>query len=220
MAESTIVREERQVSIEGEDSHHLSLQTQTMGMWVFLMSEVMLFGTVFAAYILYRRAYPQIFADASNHLDLFIGSLNTGILLTSSLCMALAVNYASRGSSRKTVIFLLATIVLGVVFLGLKFYEYSIDYAEHLFPGYNYLYSGDDPARAKIFFSLYYTLTGMHAVHMIIGILLIGGLAIFAWRKKFNSEHFAPVEIVGLYWHFVDIVWIFIFPLMYLAGHK
>jgi cytochrome c oxidase subunit 3 len=115
---------------------------------------------------------------------------------------------------------LLATIVLGVVFLGLKFYEYSVDFTEHLFPGGNFQYSGNDPARAKIFFSLYYTLTGMHAVHMIIGIFMIGALTIFAWRKKINAEHFAPVEMIGLYWHFVDIVWIFIFPLMYLVGHK
>ena len=220
MAETSMVREERQISIEGENSHHLSLQTQSMGMWVFLMSEIMFFGAVFAAYILYRYAYPQVFEEASGHLLLFIGSLNTAILLTSSLCMALAVNAAARGSSRQTVIFLLATIILGVAFLGLKFYEYSIDFAEHIFPGGNFQYSGSDPARAKIFFSLYFTLTGMHAVHMIIGIFLITGLTIFAWKKKFSAEHYAPVEMIGLYWHFVDIVWIFIFPLMYLVGHK
>jgi cytochrome c oxidase subunit 3 len=220
MAESSMVHEERQLSIEGEDSHHLSLQTQSMGMWVFLMSEIMFFGTVFAAYIIYRQAYPQIFEEASNHLLLFIGSFNTGILLTSSLCMALAVNAAARGASRQTAFFLLATIVLGVVFLGLKFYEYSIDFAEHLFPGGNFQYLGSDPARAKIFFSLYFTLTGMHAVHMIIGILMLSVLTVFAWRKKFSTEHYAPVEMIGLYWHFVDIVWIFIFPLMYLVGPK
>ena len=199
MAETSMVREERQISIEGENSHHLSLQTQSMGMWVFLMSEIMFFGAVFAAYILYRYAYPQVFEEASGHLLLFIGSLNTAILLTSSLCMALAVNAAARGSSRQSVIFLLATIILGVAFLGLKFYEYSIDFAEHIFPGGNFQYSGSDPARAKIFFSLYFTLTGMHAVHMIIGIFLITGLTIFAWKKKFSAEHYAPVEMIGLY---------------------
>jgi cytochrome c oxidase subunit 3 len=151
---------------------------------------------------------------------LFVGSLNTAILLTSSLFMALAVNAAARGLSRQTAIFLFATIVLGVVFLGLKFYEYSVDFAEHLFPGGNFQYSGSDPARAKIFFSLYFTLTGMHAVHMIIGIFMLGALTILAWRKKFSAEHYAPVEMIGLYWHFVDIVWIFIFPLMYLVGPK
>jgi cytochrome c oxidase subunit 3 len=151
---------------------------------------------------------------------LFVGSPNTAILLTSSLFMALAVNAAARGLSRQTAIFLFATIVLGVVFLGLKFYEYSVDFAEHLFPGGNFQYSGSDPARAKIFFSLYFTLTGMHAVHMIIGIFMLGALTILAWRKKFSAEHYAPVEMIGLYWHFVDIVWIFIFPLMYLVGPK
>lgn len=220
MTENSMINKERQVSIEGEDSHHLSLETHNMGMWIFLMSEIMFFGAVFAAYIIYRFSYPQVFEEASGHLLLFIGSLNTAILLSSSLCMALAVNAASRGARWQLVIFLLATIVLGVIFLALKFYEYSVDFAENLFPGGNFIYSGSDPARAKIFFSLYFTLTGMHAVHMIIGILLISGLTVFAWKEKFSAEHYAPVEMIGLYWHFVDIVWIFIFPLLYLVGQK
>ena len=219
MSEIPISHHER-TSIEGEDSEHLSLETQSMGMWLFLMSEIMFFGAVFAAYVVYRHAYPQVFEEASRYLDLTLGSINTAILLTSSLCMALAVNSAARGARKQIVFFLLATIVLGIIFLGIKFVEYSREFSEHLFPGGNFQYPGSDPARAKIFFSLYFTLTGLHAVHMIIGILLIGILAILAWRRNFTPAHYAPVDMIGLYWHFVDIVWIFIFPLLYLIGPK
>jgi cytochrome c oxidase subunit 3 len=219
MSELSPVHHER-TSFQGEDSEHLSLETQSMGMWLFLISEIMFFGGVFAAYIVYRHVYPHVFAEASRYLDLFLGSINTGILLTSSLCMALAVNSAARGLRRQLVFFLLATILLGAVFLGIKFLEYSKEFAEHLFPGGNFIYPGSDPARAKIFFSLYFTLTGLHAVHMIIGMLLIAILTFRAWRGRFSPEHYAPVDMIGLYWHFVDIVWIFIFPLLYLIGPK
>ncbi len=207
-------------SIEGEDSEHLSLETQSMGMWLFLMSEIMFFGAVFAAYMVYRHAYPQVFEEASRNLDLTLGTINTAILLTSSLCMALAVNSAARGSRKQIVFFLLATIILGIIFLGIKFVEYSREFSEHLFPGGDFKYLGSDPAQAKIFFSLYFTLTGLHAVHMIIGIFLIVILTVMAWRRNFTPEHYAPVDMIGLYWHFVDIVWIFIFPLLYLIGPK
>lgn len=220
MTESSMVRHESRTSIQGEDFHHLSLETQSMGMWLFLMSEVMFFGAVFAAYIVYRHAYPQVFEEASNHLNLFLGSINTAILLTSSLCMALAVNSAARGLRKQIVFFLLITIVLGIIFLGVKFLEWSQEFSEHLFPGGDFRYAGADPEQAKLFFSLYFTLTGLHAVHMIIGIFLLLVLAVLAWRGGYSPEHFAPVDMIGLYWHFVDIVWIFIFPLLYLVGPK
>ena len=219
MSEISVVPHER-TSIEGEDSEHLSLETQSMGMWLFLMSEVMFFGAVFAAYIVYRHVYPQVFEEASRHLNLTLGSLNTAVLLTSSFCMALAVNSAARGLRRQIVFFLLATIVLGIIFLGIKFVEYSQEFSAYLFPGGDFRYTGSDPARAKIFFSLYFTLTGLHAVHMIIGMFLLAILTVQASRGKYNPEHYAPVDMIGLYWHFVDIVWIFIFPLLYLIGPK
>lgn len=220
MAELSATHPKSDTSFQGEDSKHLSLETQSMGMWMFLISEIMFFGAVFAAYIVYRHAYPQVFQQASQHLDLFLGSLNTAILLTSSLCMALAVNSAARGIRGQTVFFLIATIILGIVFLGIKFVEYSKEFAAHLFPGGDFQYAGTNPAQAKIFFSLYFTLTGLHAVHMIVGILLILALTFYAWRGHFRSDHYAPVDMIGLYWHFVDIVWIFIFPLLYLIGSK
>ena len=220
MAVSSAAHHESRTSIQGEDSEHLSLETQSMGMWLFLMSEIMFFGAVFAAYIVYRHAYPQVFEEASRHLYLALGSINTAILLTSSFCMALAVNSAARGLRKQTVFFLLATILLGILFLGIKFFEYSKEFGEHFFPGGDFQYPGSEPARAKIFFSLYFTLTGLHAVHMIIGILLLAVLTFQAWRGRFSPEHYAPVDMIGLYWHFVDVVWIFIFPLLYLIGSR
>ena len=219
MAEaSTRLPNESGQAFEVEDIHNLGLETQTMGMWVFLLSEIMFFGAVFAAYIVYRYAYPGVFEEASHHLNVVIGSANTAVLLTSSFCMALAVSAASRGNRRSLVLFLGLTIVLGLAFLGLKYVEYAQEFAENLFPGGNFIYPGTDPARAKIFFSLYFTLTGLHAVHMILGILALSALAFFGWRGKFTTGRYAPVEMIGLYWHFVDIVWIFIFPLLYLIN--
>src|SRR5574339_94215 len=183
MSERSIVYHER-TSIQGEISEHLSLETQSMGMWLFLISEVMFFGGVFAAYIVYRHAYPQVFDEASTHLDMVLGSINTAILLTSSVCMALAVHAAAQGWRRPAVLFLLATIVLGAVFLAVKFGEWAREFSEHLFPGGDFVYPGTDPARAKIFFSLYFTLTGLHAVHMLVGMVLLVILTVLAWRGK------------------------------------
>ena len=200
-----------------ESFEHLSLETQSLGMWVFLISEIMFFGALIGAYIIYRYSYPQMFAEASSHLNVLIGSLNTGILLTSSLFMALAVNAISTGKNRVSTIFLLVTALLGMMFLGLKFYEWSLEIHANLFPGGTFIYLGSDPARAKLFFSLYFLLTGVHALHMTIGIFVVLLMAALSWRGKFNKEYYGPVEMLGLYWHFVDIVWIFLFPLLYLA---
>ena len=220
MAEQSAVQTASRTSIQGEEAEHLSLENQNLGMWLFLISEIMFFGAVFAAYIVYRHAYPQVFEEAGQHLDVRLGSLNTAVLLTSSLCMALAVHAAARGARGQIVFFMIATILLGLVFLGIKFIEYSKEFSEHLFPGGDFQYAGANPEQAKIFFSLYFTLTGLHAVHMIIGIFLIAVLAYLTWRGRFTSAHFAPIDMTGLYWHFVDIVWIFIFPVLYLAGSK
>jgi cytochrome c oxidase subunit 3 len=220
MTESSALQTERQTSVYGEDAEHLSLETQSMGMWLFLISEIMFFGVVFVAYAIYRHAYPQVFEEASSHLDLVLGSINTAILLTSSLSMALAVDAAARKAERQVVAFLVTTILLGIAFLALKFVEYSKEFAEHLFPGWDFLYQGADPEKAKIFFSLYFTLTGLHAVHMIVGLAIIAVLAFLVARRKSIAQYYAPIEVTGLYWHFVDIVWIFIFPLMYLAGPR
>jgi cytochrome c oxidase subunit III len=189
-----------------------------IGMWVFLATEVMFFGGMFTGYTLNRSAYPTAFADASNHLDIWLGTINTAVLICSSLTMALAVRAAQLGQRKPVIIFLILTIVLGMAFLGVKFTEYYAKAAEHVVPGRSFTYEGPLAAPAEIFFSLYFAMTGMHALHMIVGIGLLTTLAVKAARGGFSATYNTPVELVGLYWHFVDIVWIFLFPLLYLVG--
>jgi cytochrome c oxidase subunit III len=189
-----------------------------LGMWVFLATEVMFFGGMFMGYMLYRSAYPEAFASASNHLDLGLGTLNTAVLICSSFTMALAVRAAQLGQNRPIVIFLMLTVALGAAFLGIKFTEYYIKFEEHLVPGSAFAYAGPLSASAEVFFSFYFAMTGMHALHMIIGLGLLIALVIKAARGRFSVSYNTPVELVGLYWHFVDIVWIFLFPLLYLVG--
>jgi cytochrome c oxidase subunit III len=200
------------------DDPEQQLAASRIGMWVFLCTEIMFFGGMFTGYSYYRFAYPEAFAHASNHLDVWLGSINTAVLICSSLTMALAVHSAEAGRRRKIILFLIATMILGAIFLGIKFYEYYQKYVEHLIPGWDFSFVGDRPGEAAIFFSFYFAMTGMHALHMIIGFGLQTYLVIGAWRDRFSAEYHTPVEIVGLYWHFVDIVWIFLFPLLYLVG--
>jgi cytochrome c oxidase subunit III len=189
-----------------------------IGMWVFLATEVMFFGGMFAGYTVYRYWYPQAFAGASNHLDVLLGAINTVVLIGSSFTMALAVYNAEADKTKALIRFLLLTIVLGLVFLGIKFYEYHTKFAEHLVPGSSFRFEGPLARQAEIFFSFYFAMTGMHAVHMIIGIGLLAALILKARRGRFSALYHTPVELTGLYWHFVDIVWIFLFPLLYLLG--
>jgi cytochrome c oxidase subunit III len=200
------------------DDPEQQLDASRTGMWVFLATEVMFFGGMFTGYTLYRSAYPDAFAYASNHLDVWLGSINTAVLICSSFTMALAVHGSEEGRRRRIVFFLVATMVLGAVFLGIKFYEYYQKYVEHLIPGWDFSFTEANPGQAAIFFSFYFAMTGMHAVHMIIGLGLLTYLVVKALRRRFSTVYNTPVEIVGLYWHFVDIVWIFLFPLLYLVG--
>ena len=193
-------------------------QASWLGMWVFLSTEVMFFGGMFAGYFVYRHWYMQAFASASNHLDLRLGAINTALLICSSFTMALAV-YSAETSRRKPLItFLVLTIILGLAFLGIKFYEYHTKFEEHLVPGSSFRFDASLARPAEIFFSFYFAMTGMHAVHMIIGIGLLTALIVQARRGRFSAFYHTPVELTGLYWHFVDIVWIFLFPLLYLLG--
>jgi cytochrome c oxidase subunit 3 len=189
-----------------------------LGMWVFLATEVMFFGGMFVGYTLYRGAYPQGFASASNHLDLWLGTINTAVLIGSSFTMALAVRAAQLGQKRPIIVFLILTMVLGAAFLGIKFTEYYAKFEEHLVPGSAFAYEGPLLSSAEIFFSFYFAMTGMHALHMVIGLGLLTTLVVKTVRGRFSVGYNTPVELVGLYWHFVDIVWIFLFPLLYLVG--
>jgi len=193
-------------------------EADTLGMWAFLLTEVMLFGGLFLGYAVYRWSFPEAFAEASHHLDVWLGSINTAVLIGSSLTMALAVHSAQTNDRRGLTRFLLLTILLGLVFLGIKGTEYLHKFEEHLVPGASFAYPGPHARHAQLFFSFYFGMTGLHAFHMLVG---IGLLAVLAWRARrgrFSADYYAPVELIGLYWHFVDIVWIFLFPLLYLLG--
>ena len=192
--------------------------TATLGMWAFLLTEIMFFGGLFGGYTVYRLKFPLAFAQGSHHLDIFWGGLNTAVLITSSLTMALAVNAAELGKRKRIGLFLFLTMLLGLTFLGVKVIEYTHKYHEHLIPGLPFDYHGSRESALKIFFSFYFAMTGMHALHMIVGVSILLFLIPLAWAGRFTVEYNAPVEIFGLYWHFVDIVWIFLFPLLYLIG--
>ncbi|MDA1313667.1 MAG: cytochrome c oxidase subunit 3 family protein [Acidobacteria bacterium] len=189
-----------------------------LGMWTFLLTELMLFGGFFVGYTAYRHAYPEAFIEGSSHLDVLMGGINTGVLIMSSLTMALAVREAQLGRRKGIIINLILTIVFGGVFLGIKAVEYSHKIHEHLVPGPNFVLDSPISNNVQLFFSFYFAMTGTHAFHMIIGIGLMIWLIFKARSGAFNGEYYAPVEMVGLYWHFVDIVWIFLYPLLYLLG--
>ena len=190
----------------------------TLGMWVFLVTEIMFFGGLFLAYIVYRHDYYEAFRAASHELDVGLGAFNTAVLLTSSLTMALAVHGAQVSRRGMVVVCLILTMILGTTFLGVKAYEYWHKWHEHLIPGPGFVFHGPDPHNAQLFFSLYFAMTGLHALHMVIGIALLAILTLRAGQGMFNRLYYTPVEVSGLYWHFVDLVWIFLFPLLYLLG--
>jgi cytochrome c oxidase subunit III len=194
-------------------------EASTLGMWVFLVTEIMFFGGLFLAYLVYRSASPEGFAEASHHLKVTLGAANTLVLIVSSLTMALGVRAAQTSAPPKTqVMWIAATMFFGVIFLGIKAIEYAEKFRDHLVPGPNFHWEGQHPAAAQMFYSLYFCMTGLHALHMVVGLGIMTVIAIMAWRRTFDAEYYTPVEVAGLYWHFVDIVWIFLFPLLYLIG--
>jgi len=215
-------------------AHHFeSLEVQkesaTLGMWSFIAQEVLFFGAFLLVYTLHRNLYYPVFEACSHHLDLKLGAFNTAVLICSSLTMALAVHAAAVGKKRQIVAWLLATVLLGSVFLGVKVVEYHQKWEDQLVPGLRWgaaedvgrelHLQGADVDHAQLYFSLYFGLTGLHALHMIVGIPIILWIAFRAHRGEFDAAYNTPVELTGLYWHFVDIVWIFLFPLLYLIGH-
>ena len=211
--------------------HHFATPEQqkdaaSLGMWIFLVTEVMFFGGMFCAYLVYRYWYFGDFAAASSSIDLTLGTVNTAVLICSSLTVAMAVRCAQTGRQKAIVVYLILTIILGLAFLGIKGVEYKQKFDENHVPGLaNFHLEGHvprhpnvpvDQRHAQIYFSLYFAMTGMHALHMIIGVGLFGYLAWKAWKGLYGPGYYTPLENGGLYWHFVDIVWIYLFPLLYL----
>jgi cytochrome c oxidase subunit III len=193
------------------------LEASTLGMWIFLVTEVMFFGGLFLAYMLYRIWYPQAWSEASEELDIRLGGFNTVVLIGSSLTMAFAVRAAQTGWRKGTINYLWATMGLGLTFLVVKYFEYKAKFDHHLVPGHNFSYPGPYGDQVEIFFSLYFAMTGLHALHMLIGFGILSVILWMAYKNRFSPEWYTPVEMSGLYWHFVDIVWIFLFPLLYLV---
>lgn len=190
----------------------------TLGMWAFLITEVMFFGGLFTAYAIYRMQYPAAFDEGSHLLDIKLGAFNTVVLILSSLTMALAVRASQMAKKNTTLFFLVSTLVLGAIFLGVKAVEYSTKFEHNLIPGHGFHPHGPNPFGMELFYSLYFAMTGMHAIHMIIGAAVLLALIVMTAKDKINARYNSPIEMFGLYWHFVDIVWIFLFPLLYLLG--
>jgi cytochrome c oxidase subunit 3 len=220
-------------STEAAAVHHASLQTpyrdldqqretSTLGMFVFLLTELMMFGGLFCAYLVYRTLYFQSFLEASRHMDLTIGAVNTAVLICSSLTMALGVQAAQQGRRKTIVLCLLITLLFGCAFLVLKGVEYHHHWYVHEVPGINFEFSSSVPAvevgKVQLFFALYFIMTGLHALHMLIGLGLVTWITICASKGRYTRAYHNPVENVGLYWHFVDLVWIYLFPLLYLIS--
>lgn len=209
---------------ENLDQQH---QAASMGMWVFLATEVMFFGALFLSVGVYRFLYPEEVEKASQRLNWQIGGINTLVLLLSSLMIVMAVHYAEHGRRKHIVLFLGLTALLGLCFLGFKGLEYYIDYTENLIPGWQFDPSEwvsreglrpDQVPHVKLFLFLYWVMTGLHAVHVTIGIGAVAVMMWLAWRGYFSTNYYAPIDVTALYWHFVDIVWIFLLPTLYLLG--
>jgi cytochrome c oxidase subunit III len=191
-------------------------ESATFGIWVFIATELMFFGPLFLGYLYGRTHFGHAFAAASHRTHLWLGTINTAILLTSSLSIALAVRAAQLDDRKALVRLLAATATLGGLFLCLKGWEYYQEWQEALVPALRFSFEAQFAAGARYFFYLYYLMTGLHALHLAIGIGLVTLLCRRALRQQFGSAYYTPVEVVGLYWHFVDIVWIFLYPLIYL----
>ncbi len=205
-------------------AHHFDDMAQqkeagTIGMWAFLITEIMFFGGLFLAYTLFRAKYAASFAAASSHLNWKLGAANTIVLIVSSLTMAMSVYYAQTSNKRKLILMLVLTMIFGATFLVVKGFEYYDKFEHSLIPGFKFHWEGaGDPRHVELFYFIYFAMTMIHALHMVIGLGIMAVILRMAKKDRFSSAYYAPVEISGLYWHFVDIVWIFLFPLLYLIG--
>jgi len=204
--------------------HHFESASQEFsankfGFWLFLATEVLLFGGLFVAYVVFRNLYPEMFHEAHRHLDRTMGATNTIVLICSSLTMALAVRSAQTDRPKQLIGFLIVTLLLAATFLVIKYFEYMAKIHHGLLPGYLYNPHGEgNPVNGNIFFALYFLMTGLHGLHVVAGMTAISWVLVKAMRRQLSSEWYTPVELTGLYWHLVDLIWIYLFPLFYLIG--
>ena len=191
-----------------------------LGIWLFLATEILFFGVLFAAYAITRVRFPEAFAAASRLTNLPLAGTNTAVLVTSSLTMALAVHAAQRGARPALVGWLSLTVALGCAFLAIKAVEYRLDYLEHLVPTLDFHYAGAQADQVELFFYMYFFITGVHALHVLVGVGCIATIAVMASRNTFSPAYFTPVDVTGLYWHLVDVIWLFVFPILYLISRS
>jgi cytochrome c oxidase subunit 3 len=200
----------------GSHPAHKDYEGSKLGMWIFLFTEILLFGGLFLLYSAYRAKYPQDFHQAGQHLNMVIGVINTVILLTSSLTVAVSITAIQKGNRKLTLLCLTTTILFGVAFLVNKYFEWSGEIRRGIYPNGPELLKL--PNGEKIFYGLYYSMTGLHGLHVLAGIVLLAVVLNFVWRQKVSSTDFNKLENAGLYWHLVDVIWIFLLPMLYLAA--
>ena len=191
-------------------------ESSKLGMWIFLVTEVLMFGGLFVAYIIYRSWHPDLFYLAAKELDTSLGATNTVVLIASSLTIALAIRAVQLDRLRAAINYMAATVALAGTFMVIKYFEYTDKFAKGIYPGEAYSYDGIAHDMAANFFSIYYMMTGLHGIHVVIGMGLITWMMVKAWKGSVHSGYYTPVENTGLFWHLVDIIWIFLFPLLYL----
>ena len=214
------------MSIANSDSplqHHYRDMDQQfdaakLGVWTFLVTEILMFGGLFAGYLIFHGVYPEAFAEGASFLDWRLGAINTVVLLISSFTMALGIFYCQTNQSQKAVKALALTIVFAIIFMVIKYFEYTHKFHLGLYPGKFFAYEGAMTEQLPLYLSFYFCMTALHGSHVLVGIGLIVWVLLRARKGEFNSEYYTPVEGVGLFWHLVDLIWIFLFPLLYLIG--
>lgn len=203
--------------------HHFVDATQQheaskFGLWIFLLTEILLFGGLFCAYAIFRAWYPETFYNAHVHLDATLGAVNTVVLILSSLTVALAIRSIQLDKSRQTIIYLALTIAFAATFMVIKYFEYSHKIEIGLLPGKFYTFEGIEGTNPHIFFSIYFGMTGLHGLHVLGGMVFLSWVLQQTFKGVYSSKYYTPVELGGLYWHLVDMIWIYLFPLLYLIG--
>jgi cytochrome c oxidase subunit III len=201
--------------------HHFAdseqqFDTSKLGMWLFLATEILMFGGLFAGFTLMQSRFPEAFLLAHEHLDKRLGALNTIVLLVSSYTMVMAVHKAKTNKQKALVGYLVVTILCALTFLVVKYFEYSQKFEHGLLPGRFFTNPHDPTGHQFIFFSFYFMMTGLHGFHILVGVFVLLWILMRSRRGDFSSNYYTPVDLVGLYWHLVDLIWIYLFPLLYL----
>ncbi len=212
-----------ETALQHHHAHHFAsaddeFEASKQGMWIFLVTEVLMFGGLFVAYGILRGLYPEMVHEAHKLLAVKMGAINTVVLISSSITMALAVSSTQKGQRSRAIMYLVTTILLASCFLVVKYFEYSAKFHHGLLPGAHFTNGELKDSKSPLFFSLYFMMTGLHMIHVLLGMGVIGWILRRTIRREFGPNFYTPVELVGFYWHFVDLVWIYLFPLLYLVG--